>query len=82
MINSDSYTLFTTQYSISTRSTKPSMAKSSSKTPKANSGTWYTTTTQHTDSVKPSSRVYRTKQFSHQKVEYVRKQDQNTVSNI
>lgn len=79
---SDSYISFSTQYSISTRTTKPSISKASSKNSNSNNGSSLITKTQQTESTKSSSRVYRTKQFSHQKVEYVRKQDKNTLQNI
>ena len=76
---SDSYISFSTQYSISTRTTKPSMSNVS---PKSSGSSYSVAKTHQTESTKSNSRVYRTKQFSHQKVEYVRKQDKNTLQNI
>lgn len=76
---SDSYMSFSTQYSISTRTTKPSMSKVSPKSNTPTSGSFVVTKSHQTESIKSSSRVYRTKQFSHQKVEYVRKQNKNTL---
>ena len=79
---SDSYMSFSTQYSISTRTTKPSIGKVSPKNNTPTSDSFSVAKTQQTESTNSKGRVYRTKQFSHQKVEYVRKQDKNTLQAI
>lgn len=81
MIN-DNYISFSTQYSISTRITKPSIGKVGPKSNNSTNGSFSVAKTQQTESISSKSRVYRTKQFSHQKVEYVRKQDKNTLQAI
>ncbi|MDK2899012.1 MAG: hypothetical protein PWQ10_199 [Patescibacteria group bacterium] len=68
----NSYINSSIQYSISSRATKPSISTIGLKAARP-------TATPVTESAQSVSRVYVTKQFSHQKVEYVRKQNKNTL---
>ena len=64
----NSYVNSSIQYSI----TKPSISVSATKSIQPS-------TVSETKSAQSASRVYVTKEFSHQKVEYVRKQNKNTL---
>lgn len=79
MINTDNYIDFTSQYSISTRATKSSLTSSRWKYSAPSKDVKSTVSVRRTESTSSVGKVYRTKQFSHQKVEYVRKQDKNTL---